>query len=657
MKEIDKKAVANLRYLVATTISNAKSGHTGIGLGATPMLYSLYANCMKYSPMDPTYFNRDRFVMCSGHASALQYALLHLFGFQYTMEDLKAFRKNGSITKGHPSYNPTLGIDSSSGPLGQGIPMAVGMAIAEKKLASRFNKGNFNIIDHYTYCFCGEGSLMEGITNEASSLAGTLKLNKLIVLFDSNNISIEGNTNITFTEDVLVRYSALGWNCLEVKNGDDVDAIANAIKKAKAQTEKPTIIKINTKIGKFTPLENTAKVHGVALNVDDLAKTKKNLGIDIGEFELYKDVVLNARNIVKINNDKINEEKERLKQYAYQYSDDYEELIKWLKNDYASKVDYSKMKNEGKDIATRAIGKQVLNELSKQIPNLICGSADLAPSTGTEIVGGGSFSAENPAGKNIHFGIREHAMGAICNGIALHGGFKIVCSTFMVFSDYLRHAIRMSALMKLPVIYVFSHDSIGVGEDGVTHQPIEMLPMHRATPNLITIRPADFNETVGAYKVALSVENPCVLAFSRQATKDLSDTTTTNIIPGAYNISAYKNPDAIIVGTGSELGICVEARNILQKRGIKANVVSMPSATLFDAMPEDYKQTILPNKIRNRVIVEASNADDYYKYAGLDGFVLKTNTFGYTASGGELFKEFGFTADNIANIVEKQIKK
>lgn len=652
-KDINSISVDNVRYVSATMISNAGSGHTGICMGAAPILYALYSSCLKQSALDPTYFNRDRFVMCSGHASALEYCLLHLFGYHYTKDDLVSYRKNGSKTPGHPRVNAELGVDASGGPLGQGLPMAVGMAIAEQKLAKAFNKENFNIINHYTYCFLGEGSLMEGITNEASSLAGTLKLNKLIVLFDSNNITIEGNTDITFTEDVLLRYKALGWNTMEVKNGNSVDDIVMAINKAKQQTEKPTIIKINTRIGYATPYENTNKIHGVALNKEDLLLTKKNLGLDseLPEFTFYKEVKENASRIIKEKNAAINEEKAMLDRYKGVYAEQYEELLRWLNGYYVKNIKWADLAASPASEPTRIYGKTIINKVAQMVPNLICGCGDVAPSTGLVIDGGGYYSAANINGRNIHFGVREHAMAAICNGIALHGGFRVACSTYLVFSDYMRHAMRMSALMNIPVMYVLTHDSVGVGEDGASHQPVEYLGMTRLTPNLTLIRPADYNETLGAYKYALESASPTVLALTRQKVQPLNELTSSNVSVGAYNIIKYAKPDAIIIGTGSELSVCIEASNLLKKQGVKANVVSMPSANLFDLSSPEYKETILPASVKKRVVVEASACDDYYKYAGLDGAVCGINKFGHTAKGSELFEEFGFTPKHIAEVV------
>lgn len=656
MKVIDKKCIDNLRYLSATMISNAKSGHTGVATGASAIFYSLFANSLKFSPSDPTYFNRDRFVMCAGHASALQYATLHCFGYDYSINDLKSFRKKGSKTKGHPSVNPHFGIDATSGPLGQGIPMAVGMAIAEKKLASKFNKDGFNIVDHYTYVFAGDGSMMEGITNEASSLAGNLRLNKLIVLYDSNNITIEGDTNLTFSENVLARYKALGWNTIEVKNGNNPDEISKAIASAKEQKEKPSIIKINTTIGFATPYEGKAKSHGVALNAEDLAKMKDILKITSDDFELEADVKENFAKIISLKEKEIAKEKKALESFQKQYPFEYEELFRWLSDFYSKNVSWENIQTTKSDEATRVSGKVVLNRLAEFIPNLICGSADLADSTGCKIKDGGYFSAQNLDGRNICFGIREHAMASICNGIALHGGYRVACSTFMVFSDYMRHAIRMSALMKLNVVYILTHDSVAVGYDGATHQPVEYNAMHRAMPNLIFIRPADQNETKGAFQVAIESEFPTIIALSRQVVEYLPNLTREDIGFGGYTIIKGQNAKAILMASGSELGLCVEVGQRLKRRGVDIDVVSIPSTTLFDAMSEDYKNSVLNPVVRKRVFVEASKDDGLYKYVGLDGKVLGVNSFGYTANGEEIMKDFGFSAENIEKEVMKLIK-
>ena len=657
MKNIEKKTIDSLRYLSATMISNAKSGHTGVATGASAIFYSLFASSLKFSPKDPSYFNRDRFVMCAGHASALQYASLHCFGYNYSIDDIKAFRKNGSKSKGHPSFNVSLGIDATSGPLGQGIPMAVGMAIAEKKLAHKFNKDGYNIVDHYTYVFAGDGSMMEGVTNEASSLAGNLKLNKLIVLYDSNNITIEGDTKLTFTENVLNRYKALGWNTIEVKDGNDSDDIAKAIAQAKEQKDKPTIIKINTTIGYGTPHAGSNKSHGLAMSQSDLETTKTNLGITSDDFKLDEDVKAHLSKIVMAKIKEVDKEYKTLESYKKQYPFEYEELMKWLGDYYSKNVAWDNILLNKSDEATRVTGRGVLNRLAEFIPNLICGSADLADSTGCKIKDGEYFSSKNIAGRNICFGVREHAMAAICNGIALHGGFRVVCSTFMVFSDYMRHAIRMSALMKLNVIYILTHDSVAVGYDGATHQPVEFNAMYRATPNLNFIRPADQSETKGAYKVAVESNLPTIIALSRQPLKCLAGETREDISCGAYSVVKTMYPKAIVIASGSELGICKKASVKFMEMGIDVDIVSMPSSTLFDAMSEEYKNSVLNPNVRKRIFVEASKDDGLYKYVGLDGTVLGVNSFGYTANGDEIMKEMGFTAENVVNETMNLIRR
>lgn len=655
MKKIDEQAIANLRYLSATEISNAKSGHTGVSVGAGAIFYSLFKDGLKFSTNTPDYFNRDRFTMCAGHASALLYATLHMFGYNYSMDDLENYRKIGSITKGHPSVNPEYGVDATGGPLGQGIPMAVGMAIAEKKLASRFNKNGFNIIDHYTYCFAGDGSLMEGVTNEASSLAGTLQLNKLIVLYDSNKITIEGGTDIAFTEDVMMRYHSHGWNCLEVKNGNDSDEIAKAISLAKTEKHRPTIIKINTTIGYKTCMAGSCKIHGTPLSPEQLLEFKHNLGINYGEFEVEESVKAYLNEIVKQKNEDVKKEQSKIEEYKKSYPSEYEELKKWLEDYYSKNIDWTKFVS-AEDEATRVSSKKILHSLAERVPNLLSGSADLSSSIGTKI-DGDNFSATNVDGRNLCFGVREHAMASICNGIALHGGFRVACSTFMVFSDYMRHAIRMSALMNTNVIYLLSHDSIAVGEDGATHQPVEYNSMYRATPNINFVRPADFNETVGAYKIALQSTSPTIICLTRQKVRNLSGKTQTDVSCGAYEIGQTIEPDCIIMATGSELELAETAKERLKKCGINAKVVSMPCFSLFDAQPENIKQKLLPNEIRKRLFVEASSDDGVYKYVGLDGVALQVKSFGHTGSGEELMQEFGYTSENVENIIKNMLKK
>lgn len=646
MVRIETRIVNNLRALSATMISKAGSGHTGISLGATPIFYSLFNDAMKYYPNHPDYYNRDRFVMDSGHASALLYASLHAYGYNYTKEDLINYRKMGSKTKGHPSVNPSLGIDASGGPLGQGIPMAVGMAIAEKKLSARFNKPDVNLIDHYTYCFAGDGGMMEGITNEASSLAGTLGLNKLIVLYDSNNITIEGTTDLAFTENVLLRYRALGWNTIEVNDGEDTDSILSAINLAKQSKDKPTIIKINTQIGFATPYVGKNIIHGMALKEKELHETLKNLGVNSPLYEMENDVKQRLRAVVDCHNAQFEQERAKEEYYKARYKEDYDEFLKWLNDDYSKQVDWKQLSSSTQNEETRTSSFIVLNELAKQIPNLIVGSADLAPSTKTEIIGGGDFSKNNPNGRNLHFGVREHAMGAIVNGIMLHGGFRVACSTFMVFSDYLRHAVRMSALMSLPVIYIFTHDSIGVGEDGKTHQPIEFNAIYRATPNLLFIRPADRNEVKIAYKTALNSVCPVVLGLTRQKTDNLGKLTAIDAGKGAYFVYDTGD-DAIIYSSGSEVSLALKVANDLYTKGIKSKVVSMPCIEKFLASSKQYQEKIMCENISTRISIEASSDPVWYRFVGINGFNFGVDEFGSTAKGEEMYEKFGLTTKNI----------
>ena len=654
MVKIETKIVNNLRALSATMIAKAGSGHTGIALGATPIFYSLYNDVMNYFPNNPNHFNRDRFVMDSGHASALLYASLYAYGFNYTKEDLINFRKINSKTKGHPALNPEFGIDASGGPLGQGIPMAVGMAIAEKKLASRFNKEDVALVDHYTYCFAGDGGMMEGLANEASSLAGTLGLNKLIVLYDSNNITIEGNTDLAFTENVLMRYRALGWNTIEVNDGENTQAITSAINLAKQSKDKPTIIKINTQIGFGTPYAGKNTIHGMALKENDLYETLKNLNVNAPLFEMEEDVKNKLAERVAHHNNLFENEKAKENYYKCKYKKDYLEFQKWINDDYSKSVDWSKLSNSSSNEETRTSSSIILNELAAQIPNLISGSADLAPSTKTEIIGGGDFSRENPLGRNIHFGVREHSMGAIMNGIMLHGGFRVVCSTFMVFSDYLRHAVRMSALMKLPVIYVFTHDSIGVGEDGKTHQPVEFNAIYRATPDLLFIRPADRNEAKIAYKTALNSEIPVVLGLTRQKTENLGKLTANDVGKGAYFVYD-SGDDAIIYSSGSEVPLAIKVACELFGRGVKAKVVSVPCVERFLMCSKQYQERIMCSNITNRISIEASTDYVWYRFIGVDGMRFGVDGFGFTAKGEELYEKFGLTTKNIVKKILAKI--
>ncbi len=654
--DISQLTVNTLRVLSADAIEKANSGHPGIALGAAPIAYSLWQNALTFNPKDSKFFNRDRFVLSAGHGSILNYSLLHLYGFNVKMDDLKQFRQVGSITPGHPEYGLTDGIETSTGPLGQGIANAVGMAIAESHLAGVYNREGFNIIDHYTYAICGDGCLMEGIAYEASSLAGTLKLGKLIVLYDDNEITIEGNTDVAFSEDVQKRQIALGWQVIDVKDGTDVNAIKKAIKKAKAETEKPSLIVCHTVIGHGSPKQGSSATHGAPLGADGVSALRKNLGFDYPEFTVPEEVYAHAKKAINRGKKAEKAWKELFKEYSKQYP----ELAKQLTDAISGKlpeIDENDLYEFTKDDATRNSGGIVLNKLAKQIPALFGGSADLNPSCKTELKGMGDYSKLTPEGRNLHFGIREHAMSAICNGMATHGGIIPFCSTFFVFSDYMKNAMRLSALMDLKVAYVLTHDSIGVGEDGPTHQPVEHLAGLRAMPNMKVFRPCDNRETAAAWYSTVTTNGPTSIILSRQTLKSFEGTGK-NALKGGYILadSNKKVPDAILMASGSEVELIMNAKEVLYKEGIDVRVVSMPCMELFDKQNASYKEKVLPSTVRTRVCVEAGSTMSWYKYAGLDGKVLGIDKFGASGPAKQLFPLYGLTTENVVNAVKEIIK-
>lgn len=643
--DIKQQCVNALRILSAEEVSNANSGHTGICAGAAPATFLLYSEIMQYSPDFPLWENRDRFVLSAGHGSALLYALLHLFGNSLTKEDLASFRQLGSKTPGHPEYGVTAGVDCSTGPLGQGIASAVGMALAEAHLAKIFNREGFNVVDHYTFALCGEGCLEEGISYEACSFAGTQKLGKLILFYDCNKISIEGSTDKAFTDDIALRFKSQGWQTLEVGDANDLDGLRNAVAEAKTDTLRPSIIICRSRIGYGTPFEGTAKIHGTPLDKDGLARTKEFFNWNEAPFEAGEAVKTYCSICAKEAGKRKLLWDELFARYAGEYPDLAEKYRKYFYGEPELENLYEKLKCD-KDEATRISGGIVINEIAKYLPNLLSGSADLSPSTKTDIVGGGRFSPENREGRNISFGIREHAMGAICNGIALHGGLRVICSTFLVFSDYMKGAMRMSAIMGLPVIYVLTHDSIGVGEDGPTHQPVEQLAMLRATPDIDVFRPSDRAETISAFVRALNSKKPSAVVLSRQNLKQK------NVISdkGAYIISDRENPRAVLVASGSEVDVCLGAQKILMPE-IPVRVVSVPCVEVFEAQSDEYKNKILPDGIPV-MCVEASSDSVWYKY----GRVLNMTSFGASGKAESLFARYGFTAENVANEVKKLAK-
>jgi len=662
MNTIDELTINTIRILSIEQVQKANSGHPGMPMGSAPMAYTLWAKYLKHSPKNPKWAGRDRFILSAGHGSALLYSLLHLFGYGLTIEDLKNFRQWQSMTPGHPEYGHTPGVEITTGPLGQGISNAVGMAIAETYMANKFNRPGYSIVDNYTYAIVGDGCLMEGISSEACSLAGTLKLGKLIVLYDSNNISIEGGTDIAFTENVGMRFEAFGWQVLKVEDGNNVDEIGKAIEEAKADKERPSLIIVKTTIGYGCPeKQGKASAHGEPLGEKNVEETKKFLGWDYDE-EFY--VPDEVRKYMDEVISKLNEEEDKwnvmFENYRKEYPDLADEWDKW----HSEKLPVDLINDEGLwnfklKTATRSSSGEILNYLVKLVPNLIGGSADLAPSTKTYTKDRGDYSSENRGGSNFHFGVREHAMGAIANGIAAYGGLIPYVSTFLVFSDYMKGAVRLSALMKLPVIYVYTHDSIGVGEDGPTHEPIEHLPMLRSIPNLTVIRPADSKEVSAAWCYALNKKDgPTALILTRQ-NLPVYEETSKEALKGGYILCDAEggNPDIILMASGSEVNLVYEACKQLKEKGIMARVVSMPSMEIFDQQSEEYKKMVLPDNVRARIAVEAASTMSWYKYVGLDGCVIGLDHFGASAPGDVLFKEFGFTVENVVNKALELLKK
>ena len=658
MAQIDKLCIDAIRVLAAEAVQKAKSGHPGMPMGAADMAYALWATQMKHNPKDPKWVNRDRFVLSSGHGSMLEYALLHLFGYGLDMEEIKNFRQLGSKTPGHPEYGHTVGVETTTGPLGQGIANAVGFAIAEAHLAAKFNREGYPVMDHYTYCILGDGCMMEGISGEACSLAGTLKLNKLIALYDDNEISIEGDTDIAFREDVPARYRAYGWNVIDVPNGNCFKLVSDAIEIAK-HSDKPTLIVCHTAIGFGSPKAGMASAHGEPLGPDALQATKDALGWPCKEpFTVPAEVYEHIAEMMKKNE----QAEEDWKRLFAEYREAYPELAGawdfWFSKELPLDLigDEDLWKFEGRE-ATRNSSGMVLGKLATRIPSLFGGSADLAPSNKSYTKGRGDFSAEDRLGCNMHFGVREHAMSAISNGIALHGGLRPYCATFFVFSDYMKNGMRMSALMNLPVTYVLTHDSIGVGEDGPTHQPVEHLAGLRAIPGLNVFRPADSKETAAGWILSQTTSQPTALVLTRQSLP-LYEKSGPEALKGGYVISDCEGtPDVLLMASGSEVEQCVEAQAILAEQDVKARVISMPCFELYDQQSDEYKESVMPKAVRARVAVEAAVSLGWHKYVGLDGATVTLDHFGASAPAGQLFKEFGFTGENVAATALKVLGK
>ena len=660
MDTISQKTINTIRVLAAEMIQKANSGHPGLPLGSAPMAYTLWAEKMAHNPKNPNWENRDRFVLSAGHGSTLIYTLLHLFEYGLTMEDLQNFRQEGSLTPGHPEYGHTVGVETTTGPLGQGIATAVGMAMAEKHLAAKFNKEGYDIVDHYTYALVGDGCLMEGISYEAAALAGTLKLGKLIVLYDSNNITIEGDTEIAFTENVRARFEAQGFETFLIEDGNDTTAIANAIEAAKANLDKPSFIEIKTQIGYGCPKkQGKASAHGEPLGVDNIVEMKEFLQMVGEEFTVTDDVRAHMTSLVKAGEEKEAAWNKLFADYANSYPELAKEWKAWHANEAVSLEDlYEKYTDPAGKKATRNVSFEVINEMVNKVPNVFGGSADLAPSTKTYMNGKGDFSAKDYAGDNLHFGIREHAMGAIANGIMVHGGLRTFCSTFFVFCDYMKNPMRLASLMKLPVTYVLTHDSIGVGEDGPTHQPIEQLAMLRSTPNFVTFRPADAKETVAAWEYALnSKTEPVAIVLTRQDLPYLEGTGK-EAQKGAYVVAGVKPQDAdvILIGSGSEVQLAVGAVKELEAQGIKATAVSMSSMDVFENQSKEYKESVLPSNKTKRVAIEALSSFGWHKYTGFEGEVISMDNFGESAPAGLIFKKHGFTVEHVVEVAKNVLK-
>ena len=655
---IDQLSISTLRVLSAEAVEKANSGHPGLPLGSAPMAYTLWSKIMKHNPKDSKWVNRDRFILSAGHGSALLYSLIHLFGYGLPMEELKNFRQLDSLTPGHPEYGHTVGVEATTGPLGQGISNGVGMAMAEAHMAAVFNKEGHNVIDHYTYLLCGDGDLMEGISYEAISLAGTLGLGKLILLYDDNSITIEGSTDLAFTEDVSKRFEAMGWETLHVVDGNDIGDIEDKINQAKKNLNQPTLVKITTEIGYGSPAkQGKASAHGEPLGADNMVEFKEFITwTEDGEFIVPTPVKDHMETIIEKGKKEQENWINKFEEYKKAYPELATELESWLELELPMEyLESEEFWSFEKDYSTRESSGILINRIAKHIPNLFGGSADLAPSTKTNMNDRESFAKDNYAGSNIHFGVREHAMAGIVNGLALHGGLRPYGATFFIFSDYMKPSMRLSGLMNLPVTYVLTHDSIGVGEDGPTHQPIEQLAMLRAMPNFTTFRPADARETAAGWYTALtSKATPTGLVLTRQGVPNLEGTGR-GALKGGYVVrKETKELEMILMASGSEVQLAYKAASIIEeKENVGVRVVSMPSLELFEKQSLEYKLEVLPREIRKRLSVEAGTGFGWHKYVGLDGRVISIDSFGASAPGKQLFEKFNFTVEHV---VEEALK-
>ncbi|MFG5702336.1 transketolase [Enterococcus faecalis] len=654
----DQLGVNTIRTLSIEAVQKANSGHPGLPMGAAPMAYALWTKHLKVNPTTSrNWVDRDRFVLSAGHGSAMLYSLLHLSGYNVTIDDLKNFRQWDSKTPGHPEVHHTDGVEATTGPLGQGIAMAVGMAMAEAHLAATYNRDSFPIMDHYTYAICGDGDLMEGVSQEASSMAGHMKLGKLIVLYDSNDISLDGPTSKAFTENVGARYEAYGWQHILVKDGNDLDEIEAAIEAAKAETDKPTLIEVKTVIGYGAPKEGTSSVHGAPIGEEGITAAKAVYGWEYPDFTVPEEVAARFKETMIDEGKKAEEAwNEMFKNYEHAHP----ELAKQFKEAFANQLpegwEQELPKYElGTSAASRVTSKETIQAISKVVPSFWGGSADLSASNNTMVAAEKDFEPGQYEGRNIWFGVREFAMAAAMNGIQLHGGSHVYGGTFFVFTDYLRPAIRLAALQKVPVTYVLTHDSVAVGEDGPTHEPIEQLASVRCIPNVHVIRPADGNETVAAWKIAMtSTETPTILVLSRQNLPVLEGTlehASDSVQKGAYVLSPQKGeqPAGILIATGSEVNLAVEAQAKLAEEGIDVSVVSMPSFDLFEKQSAEYKESVLPKAVTKRVAIEAAASFGWERYVGTEGKTITIDHFGASAPGGLVLEKFGFTPENVVN--------
>lgn len=666
-QHIDQLSINTIRTLSIDAIEKANSGHPGMPMGAAPMGYSLWTRFMNHNPKNPNWFNRDRFVLSAGHGSMLLYSLLHLGGYDVSMNDLKEFRQWGSKTPGHPEFGHTPGVDATTGPLGQGIAMGVGMAMAERHLAGTYNKEDMELVNHFTYSICGDGDLMEGVSGEAASLASHLKLGRFIVLYDSNDISLDGDLDRSFSESIETRFKGYGWQYIRVEDGNNLEEIAAAVEEAQSDLSRPTMIEVKTTIGYGSPNRaGKSDVHGAPLGADELKLTKEAYKWTFeNDFHVPEEVYTHFRETVADKGAKVEAEwNELFDAYKTKYPELGKQLEAAMKGELPEGWDSEiPVYEEGKSLASRASSGEVLNAIAKQVPSFFGGSADLAGSNKTNIKNEADFTAEDYSGRNIWFGVREFGMGAAMNGMALHGGLKVYGGTFFVFSDYLRPAIRLAALQQLPVTYVFTHDSIAVGEDGPTHEPIEQLPSLRAMPNLCVIRPADGNETAAAWKVALESEKtPTALVLTRQnlpTIKGTDETALEGVRKGAYVISkaGKETADALILATGSEVGLAVDAQKALQQEGIHVSVVSMPSWDRFEQQSQEYKNSVLPKDVKKRLGIEMATPLGWERYTGDEGDILAINGFGASAPGERIMKEYGFTTENVVARVKALLDK